>query len=757
MRSYRSLVALCFAGCGLTLDLDPPDPGVDGAVVDGGRLDATEDGAADRGEFDVSRPDGGIEAGDGNVDAGGDVINADGGEPSCVDEPFPLAVPGAGETVRVTEPEPLAPQCGVFFTPVEYGDDEDADGDSGDQCEFDVNYAPESCSRRAPDCDSALPEERSAPITCAAGGAEQDLDCDGVLDAVIPCIPVTAADIGPAPLPLPSPGTCTEYLGLDGTCPGALVFESSFVFRGGTCPSSRTIVSSPAECVGSERATLLGPIRIQGEVMLERVRVIDPSAGSDPTIFVEDDAHLILQDSEVDGGLDAAIVLGDRARLTVLRSRVRSGGDRPTIEARGGAVVGIIDSGSRNAPGVFNTGGEPAVYLEDGATLRGLRSTFRTVGSVAGEMGATIRVRDGRQIDLVESTVHHVGAGAFRVVDLDGCERAVIADAEVYGSGEAAGVVVGVHADACPLSVQSVDASRFNTSAVNRVPMITGLREGNARSSVGLSCQSGSRCRLWRAFVAGAGANGEEGFSGEARAMRCIGDGACEQIADSLLWGQLGARAGEPQAVVGLEMIDSKVRIGRSRISGGPSGRVTALDVRNGSSVDLHDSLVIAFASSDDEADPDDDGIAVLVRTGELRARHNLFAVNVEADRVPLGCAAARVDGGRSAFLSNVFVPGNCDRPFAFVGNAQRFMVSNVSVEGNDYRYAGLELVTEADFAREPTHANVELVRSIRLGSMFPRIPELPRALLDGATGLDFFGSARDLDDEPTVGPVQLP
>ncbi|MFT5358813.1 MAG: hypothetical protein ACI9KE_006054 [Polyangiales bacterium] len=639
------------SGCGLLLDLDPPD-GDAGPRVDSGDFDAAQGDVRlvdasvvdadlmDAAVFDVGPPfDGGAceTPADCNV------------QPECSD------VCEDGRCIRMDEDEDgICDALDCVEGEIEYRDlnlmcasrsleicrdsswvghdfDEvETCGDTDRNCDGTIDEflgvlgcgVGECAGRR--DCGESCLGESMATEACSDGGGfALDEDCDGRVDEgcapAFECTRVPPEEefviSGPGDYCL-DVGDCTESVdfALAGDLSGIRIHGDMRRVEAGEfepCdasaqPRSRVVVGSSLVITGNVQATNV------------RFEAYDELAA--PTLIVESGefrGHSIV----VRGRLGSAFVVNSGATLHLSDARVSSSTDGHTIDSEGRVVIEsscsrrpagtrcpAVDNGSIDTSGIVKlSAGNSVIHLS------GLGSSLEMTGvRVRGDGSTAIWAENSGAVRVHDSVI--IASSSRDAILLEECTGGIIRDSFVFNEGGEAGEEsFGVHSENC--------AMRFAAPNVRPAPGSAHIIGSTSRNTNATGVLCGDGCEFEDMVVMGVGPRALPSLPGTSIGVEC---GESCDVVRSALAGNASVDAA--LTATGLQIGGGTVL--RSRVVGGNAVYATGLLNSGGRAlVHVQDSVAIGFVNSTTVSIASFEGRGVLLEeTSNFSALHSTFA-----------------------------------------------------------------------------------------------------------------------------------
>lgn len=732
-----ALVLLC--GCGLVLDLDPPE------MDAGARADS---GASDVPRADGASPDGGV----------GDAASLDGALPDVVDAGVEDA--GFGDTgfmcVGDIDCAGLSMDCTYTCFGgrcVEVDDNGDGVCDPPPECmtEGAVNYSTiddscatrsltmcvegatephvfpevEACGGGSEDCDAEFDEFPDFEFECGVGECVRDGvcgecvgggtgiddgctvgdtlglddDCDGRVDedcAEVDCIGVTAGELPPL---IAGRAYCLDVedctAPVEFFVPGATLSEVRIYGDMQLIPDTDTYVPCPtADRFAPPRAHVVlgGPLEIDGPVQISNVSFQPSPAAPGTTIHVTPDGTLRGDHIHMDGGNATALRVDAEGEATLSDASITSSSPSHTINSEGSLV---LESSCPNGP----LRGRCTSLMDE--TLTGAITKTRGGNSVIHLSGidASLRMTSVRVVGPLSTAIWAVGVGTIEVSD-----SVIIArPAPLPGPGPGPGpgpdrerhetvalegctratfrdtIIRNVGDSSSDFPHYGVHArgcsTRFSAPNVALRPHIVGTTVASA-NAVGVSC--GDTCSFEQISVAGFGvaATPNAMLPDSSEALGLECGTGCT-VVDSTIRGNAGAR--RAGSATGLRIADGTVL--RSRIGAGAAAAATGLQTANAGGRDVHvqDSLVVGYiGTATGPAIEVIEARGVLVdAAANFSALHSTFAAR-SMTRLPVTAACHAVEALRGAeirLVSSALWAPCMDGGYSYYGGADNVVL----------------------------------------------------------------------------------
>lgn len=722
------LVLLC--GCGLLLDLDPPDMDagpradagdVDAAVGDGGTPDSEEVDAS----IDVGSPDAGpmclvesdcvvrdplctYECSDDNR-----CVETCDPPPVCIDgeiEYFGIDDSCATRALRMCVDET---RVSHEFTEVESCDGLDNvcdgnidvfDGFDDIECGIGECAGPRGC---ADECVGGVGDFDG----CTAGsGPGLDDDCDGRVDEdcnAVDCIGVEASEI----VSVTSGGTyCLDV--------GSCTTPVSFPVRGATlsdvriygdmrfdsdlgayvpCPEPTPFAAPLAQ------VALQGTIQIDGPMQVSNVRIQPNATLSGTALIVGSGGSLRGDNVQIDGGGATALRVDAGGEAILSDVSVTSSSAAHTIDSAGRLVVesscpnrtdptrrcvGVSDNVLSGAISKTSPGNSVIHLSGPGASLR------MTSVRVAGPSSRAIWAEGVGDIDISDSVLiarpaSLPGDNEHVTVALESCAHANFRDTIIRNVGDSSSRFThyGMRASDCRV--------RFSAPNLDAGPHIVGTT-GASASAVGVSCGAG--CSFEQVSIAGFGAAATFPDTSEALGVEC---GVGCTVVDSTV--RANARPRLAGSATGLRIADGTVL--RSRIGAGVASQATGIHATNPAGrarVHVQDSLVVGLVGTEGGGAIDvvEARGALVDATANFSALHSTIAArSMTRLAIAASCHAVEAIGGARVRLSSSVLWAPCvDGGYSYFGAEDGVVfMDHVGVDAEGYTFLDGSAVLNAD------------------------------------------------------------
>lgn len=730
------------SGCGLLLDLDPPDMDAGPFADSGGRDAMRVDGGAPDGI--LVQPDGGM---DGAIFDAGPPFD---GGPCMMDDDCRLEFPECGDI------------C-VAGTCEQTDIDEDGICDPLDVCiDGDIQYlAPgDACATRALELcvvETWVEQKFEEVETCGPS----DADCDGPTDESLAAI---GCGIGQCAGRQTCNNSCVDHsvvafdgcseasaFGIDEDCDGRVdedctgpdsctpIFpgdrisleDGAYCLDVGRCaiPSVRfdfetgdsvanvriygdmvwdEVTESYVPCEGPtvlgrprSEVVLDGTLQLRGNVQVSNVR-FRTAAGFDAAAINVGGGTFRADRIDVNGGAGPALSVAEDATARLSDVRIISANTRgPTIDSVGELVIegscdGRANNRSRcaNDDGTLSLGGiSKATPGNSVISLRGgSASLSMTAVRVLGLNSTAIFAENVAFVNVYDSFVSSiwstsVAARTQETIAVEGCvNESTIRDSFVINATASSDDAnYGVRAEGCEMRF-----SAPNLTIPDSGHHIVGSL-GRARNAVGVSCGAG--CSFEQIAIAGFGALASPVDGGEGIAVECLT--RCS-VADSTL--RANASVWPVGAATGIRIVGGTVL--RSRVFGGFAAEATgivALTPDRRARVHLQDSLVIGYGSRDTGAIMSFEGRGVVLQdTSSFSALHSTIAARTMT-RLPVSALCRGIEAGNGTqvrLVSSVLWAPCVDLAHGYYGvdGSNILYMDHVGVDEEAYSFFGFDV-----------------------------------------------------------------
>lgn len=490
------------------------------------------------------------------------------------------------------------------------------------------------------------------------------------------------------------------------------------------------------------RVILGRSLQIDGIVQATNLQLVAAVGLSAPAVVVGA-GEFLGHHIDIRGGGNTAVIIDGEATARLSDARISSNrADGPTIYSEGRLVIEASCGGPLSADrcndsaggvggGITKTvGGDSVIHLSgEDASLQ--LTAVRVVGvgsnAIRAENVGTIGVFDSAIIANDASLIN----GAYSAIELNECDGGHIRDSVVVNRGntDRPGMSFGVRAQACAI----------HFSAANR-PLATGQFHifgggGNTPEAYGVGCGNG--CSFESISVAGFGPDAMPPPRASGAAVVCLGQ--CD-VARSALEGN--ASRERIASATGLSLRGGTVL--RSRLRGGDATDATGLVSTGGSFVHLQDSLVIGFEGSTGPALGTLEAQGVLLESGSnFSALHSTIAARSWIRR-PVDsafCHAIEAEADTQVRLVSTLLWTSClgDDVHAYHGldEAGIIFMDHVGVAEDSVSVVGGEFNTlELPFGFIPVSPETVLGADYSVGSLPVGAPAM-------VTVLDIDGTAR--------------